>query len=135
MSWYYDGKILEEPPEDAFGFVYLIECFKNGKKYYGKKLLTKAAYKQVKGKRKKIRKQSDWKTYFGSSKELLEDVKLFGEDCFKRTILRFCKSRGECNYFESKYILESDAIISDKFYNDWLTVKVSSSHLKNIKIA
>ena len=135
MSWHYDGKILEEPPDDAFGFVYLIECTKNGKKYYGKKLLTKAGYKQVKGKRKKIRKESDWKTYFGSSKELLADVELLGEKYFKRTILRFCKTRGECNYFESKFILESDAIISDKYYNDWLSVKVSSSHLKNIKIA
>lgn len=135
MTWYYNGSILEEPPEDAFGFVYLIECTKNGKKYYGKKLLTKAGYKQVKGKRKKIRKESDWKTYFGSSKELLTDVELLGEKHFKRTILRFCKTRGECNYFESKFILESDAILSDKYYNDWLSVKVSSSHLKNIKIA
>lgn len=135
MTWYYDGKELEEPPDDAFGFVYLIECTKNGKKYYGKKLLTKAGYKQVKGKRKKIRKESDWKTYFGSSKELLSDVDLLGEKHFKRTILRFCKSRGECNYFESKFILESDAILSDKYYNSWLSVKVSSSHLKNIKIA
>lgn len=135
MTWCYDGKELEEPPDDAFGFVYLIECTKNGKKYYGKKLLTKAGYKQVKGKRKKIRKESDWKTYFGSSKELLSDVELLGENHFKRTILRFCKTRGECNYFESKFILESDAILSDKYYNDWLSVKVSSSHLKNIKIA
>ena len=135
MTWYYDGKELEEPPDDAFGFVYLIECTKNGKKYYGKKLLTKAGYKQVKGKRKKIRKESDWKTYFGSSKELLSDVEIMGEKQFKREILRFCKSRGECNYFESKYILESDAILNDKYYNDWLAVKVSRSHLKNVKIA
>lgn len=135
MTWYYDGKELEEPPEDAFGFVYLIECKINGKKYYGKKLLTKAGYKQVKGKRKKIRKESDWKTYFGSSKELLSDVEIMGEKHFKREIIRFCKSRGECNYFESKYILESDAILSDKYYNDWLAVKVSRSHLKNVKIA
>jgi hypothetical protein len=135
LTWHYDGKELEEPPDDAFGFVYLIECTKNGKKYYGKKLLTKAGYKQVKGKRKKIRKESDWKTYFGSSKELLSDVGLLGEKHFKRTILRFCKTRGECNYFESKFILESDAILSDKYYNDWISVKVSSSHLKNIKIA
>mgnify|MGYP001176919619 CR=1 FL=1 len=135
MTWYYEGKELEEPPEDAFGFVYLIECKKNGKKYYGKKLLTKAGYKQVKGKRKKIRKESDWKTYFGSSKELLSDVEIMGEKHFKREIIRFCKSRGECNYFESKYILESDAILSDKYYNDWLAVKVSRSHLKNVKIA
>ena len=135
MTWYYDGKELEEPPDDAFGCVYLIECTKNGKKYYGKKLLTKAGYKQVKGKRKKIRKESDWKTYFGSSKELLSDVEIMGEKQFKREILRFCKSRGECNYFESKYILESDAILNDKYYNDWLAVKVSRSHLKNVKIA
>ena len=126
---------MNEPPEDAFGFVYLIECKINGKKYYGKKLLTKAGYKQVKGKRKKIRKESDWKSYFGSSKELLADVEIMGEEQFTRTIVRFCKSRGECNYYESKYILESDAIIRDDFYNDWISVKVSRSHLKHLKTA
>jgi hypothetical protein len=135
LTWYYDGKELNEPPEDAFGFVYLIECKINGKKYYGKKLLTKAGYKQVKGKRKKIRKESDWKSYFGSSKELLADVEIMGEEQFTRTIVRFCKSRGECNYYESKYILESDAIIRDDFYNDWISVKVSRSHLKHLKTA
>lgn len=133
--WTYEGKEIDEIPEDAFGFVYKITNTKDKREYFGKKLFTKAGYKQVKGKRKKIRKESDWKTYFGSSKELLADVEKLGEKHFKREILRFCKSRGECNYFESKYILEHDAIIDDKYYNDWLSVKVSRSHLKNLKKA
>jgi hypothetical protein len=133
--WFYNDVEVEEIPEDAFGFVYKITNLSNDRQYFGKKLFTKAGYKQVKGKRKKIRKESDWKTYFGSSKELQADVEKQGEKQFKREILRFCKSRGECNYFESKYILEYDAILSDKYYNDWLAVKVSRSHLKNVKIA
>lgn len=131
--WLYNDKELVDVPDDAFGFVYKITNTKDKREYFGKKLLTKAGYKQVKGKRKKIRKESDWKTYFGSSKELLADVEKLGEKHFKREILRFCKSRGECNYFESKYILAYDAIIDDKYYNDWLSVKVSRSHLKHLK--
>ena len=121
--WFYNGFGVEEIPEDAFGFVYKITNLSNDRQYFGKKLFTKAGYKQVKGKRKKI------------TKELQADVEKQGEKQFKREILRFCKSRGECNYFESKYILESDAILNDKYYNDWLAVKVSRSHLKNVKIA
>ncbi len=71
--WIYEGKDVEEVPENVFGFVYLIECT-NGKAYIGRKYFTKAGYKVVKGKRKKLRKESDWKDYYGSSKDLLADL-------------------------------------------------------------
>ena len=38
MRWTYQGKEIEELPEDVEGFVYLITNKTNDKKYIGKKL-------------------------------------------------------------------------------------------------
>lgn len=131
MSWLFEGKEFDTP-EKWYGFVYLIENLENGKKYIGRKYLTKAGYKQVKGKRKKIRKESDWQEYYGSSPSLQEDVEKYGKDKFKRTILRLCKTRGECNYFETKYIFDHDAILKQEYYNSWVSCKIQTSHVKNL---
>ena len=130
--WLYEGKeITEEQTVGFLGFVYLIENLKTGKRYIGKKLLTKAATKQVKGKKKKIRKASDWATYFGSSKSLLEDVALLGQENFRRTILRLCATRGQCSYFEAKYQFEHGVLEhTDLFYNEQIMCRVHRRHLK-----
>jgi hypothetical protein len=127
--WLYEDKefVLEG---DWYGFVYLIENLVNGKKYIGRKYLTKAGYKTVKGKRKKIRVESDWDDYYGSSSSLKEDIEIFGKGSFRRTILRLCKSRGECNYFETKYIFDNDAILDPRYYNSWVSCKIQASHVK-----
>jgi Putative endonuclease segE, GIY-YIG domain len=133
MTWLYNGEpFTEEMVEDWFGFVYIIINNTNNKRYIGKKLFTSAGYKTVKGKRKKIRKSSDWEKYWGSSKLVQEDVKLLGQENFTREIVRLCKNRSECSYYEAKMIFETDAILSDEYYNDWVTVKVSSVHVKAI---
>lgn len=129
MSWLYEDKEFTEV-EDYYGFIYLIENLVNGKKYIGRKFLTKAGYKTVKGKRKKIRVESDWRDYYGSSNSLKEDIDYYGKDSFRRTILRLCKSRGECNYFETKYIFDNDAILDPKYYNSWVSCKIQASHVK-----
>lgn len=129
MNWLYEDKEFTEV-EDYYGFIYLIENLVNGKKYIGRKYLTKAGYKTVKGKRKKIRLESDWRDYYGSSTSLKEDVDLYGKDSFRRTILRLCKSRGECNYFETKYIFDTDAILDPQYYNSWVSCKIQTSHVK-----
>lgn len=130
MWLYEDKEYIHEG--DWYGFVYLIENLKNGKKYIGRKYLTKAGYKTVKGKRKKIRVESDWGDYYGSSPSLKEDVEKFGKESFKRTILRLCKTRGECNYFETKYIFDNDAILDPNYYNNWVSCKIQASHVKNL---
>jgi hypothetical protein len=131
MGWLYEGQEFTEV-EDYYGFVYLIENLVNGKKYIGRKYLTKAGYKTVKGKRKKIRVESDWGDYYGSSSSLKEDIDYYGKDSFRRTILRLCKTRGECNYFETKYIFDTDAILDPKYYNTWVSCKIQASHVKNL---
>ena len=135
MSWIYHFRPVEEEDIEGYlGFVYLITNLTNGKKYIGKKLLKSRRTKLVKGKKKKSLVDSDWKKYWGSNKTLQEDVKSLGEDCFKRQILKFCKSKGEANYFEAKYQFELDVLISDDYYNDWIMVKVARSHLKKVDI-
>jgi hypothetical protein len=129
MNWLYENKEFTDV-EDYYGFIYLIENLVNGKKYIGRKYLTKAGYKTVKGKRKKIRVESDWRDYYGSSTSLKEDIDHYGKDSFRRTILRLCKSRGECNYFETKYIFDNDAILDPKYYNSWVSCKIQASHVK-----
>jgi len=128
MNWIYEGVEFENDGE-YYGFIYLIENITSGKKYIGRKFLTKAGYKTVKKKRKKIRVESDWKDYYGSSLSLKKDIDELGIENFKRTILKLCKSRGECNYQEAKMIFEADAVIDDNYYNSWVSAKVHRGHV------
>ena len=131
MTWTYNNEsVSDEVIGDAYGFVYIIENLIDGRRYIGRKYLTKAAYKTVKGKRKKIRKASDWETYWGSNKFLIEDVKTLGEVNFTRTIVRFCRNRSECSYWETHYIFALGALLSDAFYNEWVTCKISKKNIK-----
>lgn len=130
MSWTYkDEAVTEEIIGDAYGFVYLITNNTNGRRYVGRKYFTKAGYKTVRGKRKKIRVSSGWEDYYGSNKTLLEDVKNLGAENFTRTIIKLCKNRSECSYWETHYIFQFEALLSDRWYNEWVTCKISAKHL------
>lgn len=133
MTWVYQGQSVEEIPEGAYGFVYIITQISTGKKYIGRKFFTKAGYKTVNKKRKKIRVESDWKEYWGSSPSLAKALEEHGQEDFSREIVRICYNRSECSYYESKLIFEHDAILSEDFYNDWVSVKISSVHVNAVK--
>jgi hypothetical protein len=132
MTWFFHNtpqEFTEEDIGDHFGFVYLITHNSTGRKYIGKKFFSKAGYKQVKGKRKKIRKNSDWMDYWGSNKELQEEVKLNGEDQYTREILHLCKTRSECSYWETWEIFVRHALMNDGYYNAWVSCKIRKDHL------
>lgn len=130
--WLYEEKELDyELVEKYYGFVYLIENVDTGKRYIGRKYFTKASTKQVKGKKKRIRKESDWKDYWGSSQRLLTDIQALGKNKFKRTILRLCKTRGECNYWEAKLQFLYNVLESDNFYNDNIMMKFTRKNIGN----
>lgn len=131
--WLYNEKpIDEEILKDYIGFVYIIKNNEDNREYIGKKLLKFKKTKQVKGKKKKILVDSDWKKYWGSNKLLLEDVRELGEEKFKRVILRLCKTRGEMSYYEAKYQFSMGALESNHFYNEWIFLKVHKTHLKKV---
>ena len=98
MQWTYKGEAIDSIPDEYEGFVYLITNKTTGQKYVGKKLTKfKTTKPPLKGKKNKRRgtKESDWKTYYGSSDRLNADVAALGEDKFTREILYLCKGRGE----------------------------------------
>ena len=128
--WLYNEKDLtDEDIKGYYGFIYEIENLIDGKLYLGRKYFTKAGTKQVKGKRKKTRKESDWRDYYGSSPRLLEDVEKLGKDKFVRRIVRLCKTRGETNYWEAKLQFANQVLESDKYYNDNILVKFTRRNI------
>lgn len=129
--WLYENVEFLEVPENIVGFVYKITNTVTGRQYIGKKLFTAAGRKQVKGKRKRIRVESNWREYFGSNKELLHDVTTFGSENFQREILHLCTTKGQCSYYEAKLQFEHGVLEQpDKFYNDWIMCKIHRKHLK-----
>lgn len=131
MTWYYNGVPFEDDGTHL-GFVYLIENLITGRKYIGRKYFSKAGYKQVNGKRKKIRKTSDWQAYYGSNDTLKREVAELGVHNYRRTILYLCKSKSECAYWETYEILNRHALLDESYYNDWVTAKIRKDHLKNV---
>jgi hypothetical protein len=108
--------------QQAFGFIYEISnnALTEPKKYIGKKqCVSRVKRKPLKGKtRNRINhKESDWKTYTGSSKELNEDIAKYGKENFTFTILEWCNSKFELGYKEIKMQLLHDVILKECFYN------------------
>ena len=131
--WLHNDILIDSDIIDNYvGFVYQITNLTNNRRYIGKKLLKRTKTKQVKGKKKRSLVESDWKTYYGSNKELQEDVIQMGASNFKREILRLCKTKGECNYFEAKYQFDLRVLESEEFYNCWIQLKVHKSLLKKL---
>jgi hypothetical protein len=132
MSWIYKGEIVEDIG-NYIGFVYMITNLRTERKYIGKKNFYFSKTKQLKGKKKKYKVESDWKDYFGSNEELNHHVNIFGQDQFRREIVRFCSSKGEMSYFEAKYQFQYDVLESDQYYNSWISCKIHKKHLTFLK--
>lgn len=108
--------------ENAFGFIYEItnNAASVPKKYIGKKqCVSRVKRKPLKGKKRNRidQKESDWKTYTGSSKELNEDIVKYGKENFSFTILEWCNSKFELGYKEIKLQLLNDVILNESYYN------------------
>ena len=131
LDWQYNKQdFTEDLIGDNYGFVYQITNLTNGKKYIGKKLFYFSKTKQVKGKKKRYKAPSDWKTYYGSNDKLNKDVESLGADMFLREILHLCQSKGECGYLEAKEQFVRGVIESDDYYNTWIMCRVRDTHIK-----
>ena len=108
--WNYNGKVFNSADiHDYFGFVYNITNLKNQRQYVGRKYFWQ--FRTPKGKKRKVKSESDWKKYYGSCPELKEDVDKIGKENFQRKILSLHKTKGKTNFEETRQL----------FYNNVLT--------------
>ena len=131
MSWQYQGSVFEEP-EQWQGFVYLIHCHVNDKKYIGKKnFWTVKKLPPLKGKNRKrhIKTETDWRSYWGSSNALLSDLELFGKDVFSRQILYLCENKNQMSYLETKTQFEQRVLHSLDYYNEIIHCRITAKGL------
>jgi len=115
------------------GFVYIITNISNQRYYIGQKKFWKIEKKKpLKGKKRRrwVKKESDWQTYYGSCEELTNDVKLFGDWNFSREIVRLCKTKSEMNYYEAKLQFEMDVLFDDRSYNRLINCKINARTLR-----
>ena len=107
--WFYNGKPFTSTDiGDYFGFVYLITNKSNHRKYIGRKYLWQ--FRTPKGKKRKVKSESDWKNYYGSCPELKEDIIKFGRENFSRTILSLHKTKGKTNFEETRQLFTNNVL-------------------------
>ena len=100
--------------EEYAGFVYLITNLITNRKYIGRKYFSSTTRKKVEGRknRKITIKESDWKSYNSSCKDLKEDIEFLGIDNFSFRILSVHKTKGETNYEEVAQQFKRDVLKS-----------------------
>lgn len=127
--WLYKNKVIdsiEAMPEGTFGFIYEVIHNPTGRKYLGKKVLefnrTLPPLKGQKRKRKVV-KESDWKTYYGSHAEIKGLIKEGKQEEFTREILQFVPTKKLLTYFECKYLFINEVLEQKEYINDNILAK------------
>ena len=101
--WIYKNTAFTtEHIDNFFGFVYCITNKQNNRQYVGRKYFWK--FRTPKGKKRKVKSESDWKKYYGSCPELKEEIEQLGRQNFSRTILSLHNTAGKTNYEETKQL-------------------------------
>jgi hypothetical protein len=149
MKWIYKTNPIEDIsqfPNNTYGFVYMVTHKPTGKSYIGKKILqfTKkiklgkkelAALEGVVGRRPSYKlavKESDWKTYYGSQKDIKKLITEGKQDEFERTILKCVGSKKALTYFELKYQMIYQVLEKpNEFFNDNILGKFFTRDLED----
>ena len=119
--WLYKGKpFLSEDIGEHYGFVYCITNILTGRRYIGRKYFW--SLRKPRGKSRRVKSESDWKKYYGSSDELNADRKQVGNQAFTRTILSLHETKGTCNYEETRQLFINNVLSEElnghpAFYN------------------
>ena len=106
---------------DYYGFVYLITNLTNQRQYIGRKYFW--SFRTPKGKKRKVKQESDWRKYYGSCPELREDIERIGKLNFSRTILSLHKTKGKTNFEETRQLFYHNVLTEEldtgvpKYYN------------------
>ena len=134
-TWVYNSKPitnLNDFPKDTFGFIYIVKNTETNKSYIGKKVLyhnkkVKLGKKEVaeltgvgrKPTTKIITKESDWETYYGSNKEVMQLIKDGKQDLFTRTIIKLASNKKLLTYYETQALFTYKVLEHpESFYND-----------------
>ena len=138
--WLYNNEVIkgiEQMPKNTFGFIYEATYIPTNEKYLGKKVLffnrTLPPLKGTKRKRKVV-KESDWLTYYGSHtkiKQLLIEGK---QDNFSREILEFAFNKKHLTYLETKYQFSNNVLENTEYINDNILGKFFRKDLVNPNI-
>jgi hypothetical protein len=133
--WLYKEKVinsLEDMPQNTFGFVYIVTHQPSGISYIGKKSLfhnikkklTKKELAEQTGPGRKsatrvVVKESDWKTYYGSAKPIMELIKGGKQEEFTREILQLVPNKKLLTYYECKYLFKYGVLEHPlEYFND-----------------
>ena len=102
--WIFEGHpFLSENINDYFGFVYRITNLLTGKAYIGRKYFYQL--RKPRGGGRRVKSESNWKKYYGSSDELNEERRASGSNAFfKREILSLHKTKGRVNFEETRQL-------------------------------
>lgn len=123
---------LEDFPENTFGFIYIVKHRPTGMAYIGKKVLyhnvkKKLTKKEIaeqtgpgrKSATKVVVKESDWKTYYGSAKPIMELIKDGKQEEFTREILQLAPNKKILTYLENKFLFINEVLENpNKWFND-----------------
>ena len=145
--WLYNNKVVESiedfgdnPP---FGFIYITTHIPTGKQYLGKKSLYHNIKKKL-GKKelallptlpgrkpttKKIIKESDWKTYYGSEDFIKAKIKDKKHEEFSREIIQLVENKKLLTYFECKYLFKL-GILEPENGENWLNNNILGKFFK-----
>ena len=101
--WRYNKRVFESIDiGEYYGFVYRIINNTNGREYIGRKYFWQ--FRTPKGKKRKVKSESDWKKYYGSRPELKEEIGKLGRKNFSRTILSLHTTKGKTNFEETRQL-------------------------------
>lgn len=107
--WYYNGTpFTSQDIGDYYGFVYRIDNLVSGRSYIGRKYFW--SLRKPRGKSRRVKSESNWKKYYGSSEELARDVKELGREKFRRTILSLHCAKGKVNFEETRQLFLNEVL-------------------------
>ena len=126
----WEGLPPEEEREGIVGFVYIIKNnHPDSKKtyYIGKKqLLKRVKRKPLKNKKRNRISYIDnnVQEYWGSSKELLNDIEKYGIEHFSRKVIELCHSKFHMSFAELEWQMKMGVLFDERSYNSIINVRL-----------